>query len=65
MENYNNIRVYGVYMEYVSAPLTKEEFMSLAEELGLVWTLDGFEDEFNSGFMGVDNLIIKFIQLEY
>jgi hypothetical protein len=65
MENYNNIRVYAVDMEYVSEPLTQEEFMSLAEELGLVWTLDGFEDEFNSGFMGTDNLIIKFIQLEY
>jgi hypothetical protein len=57
------LRIYGVDMEYVSGPLTKEAFMNLAEELGYVWTIEGFEDEFNSGFMN-DNMIIQFIDLE-
>ena len=64
MKNYNNIRVYAIDMTYVSEPLTQEEFISLAEELGLVWSLDGFEDAFNSGFLGYNDLIIKFIQLD-
>jgi hypothetical protein len=59
----STLRIYGVDMEYVSEPLTQEVFMNLAEELGYVWTIEGFEDEFNSGFMN-DNMIIKFIDLE-
>ena len=59
----STLRICGVDMEYVSEPLTKEVFMDLAEELGYVWTIEGFEDEFNSGFMN-DNMIIKFIELE-
>lgn len=60
----SELRIYGVDMEYVSEPLTEEVFMELAEELGYVWTIEGFEDEFNSGFMN-DNMIIKFITKEY
>jgi len=62
----NTLRIYGINLNETdeAVPFTKEEFMQLAEEQGYVWTIEGFEDEFNSGFMDTENLVIKFIELE-
>jgi hypothetical protein len=61
----STLRIYGVNLNETDEPyFEKEEFMQLAEEQGYVWTIEGFEDEFNSGFMDTENLVIKFIELE-
>ena len=62
----STLRIYGINLNETdeTVPFTKEEFMQLAEEQGYVWTIEGFEDEFNSGFMDTENLVIKFIELE-
>jgi len=47
----NNIKIYGLYAyqeDSHPSELSDEEFMSMAEEQGLVWSLKGFEDSFNS-----------------
>lgn len=47
----NNIRIYGLYAYQEGlhpTELSDEEFVSMAEEQGLVWSLKGFEDSFNS-----------------
>ena len=47
----NNIRIYGIEAtveEPLLARITDDEFISKAEQQGLVWTLKGFEDAFNS-----------------
>lgn len=61
----SEIRIYAVNLNEVDEPyFEKEDFMRLAEEQGYIWTLEGFEDEFNSGFMDTENLVIKFITIE-
>jgi hypothetical protein len=62
----STLRIYGINLNETDEPVpfTKEEFMQLAEEQGYVWTIEGFEDEFNSGFMDTENLVIEFIELE-
>ena len=50
----NNIRIYGIYaydddiIAMDKNKISDEEFISMAEEQGLVWSLKGFENAFNS-----------------
>ena len=61
----NEIRIYAVNLRELDEPYFEEEdFMKLAEEQGYIWTLQGFENEFNSGFMDTENLVMKFITIE-
>lgn len=41
------VRIYGSTLPN-SSSLTDDEFMDLAEELGFVWTLFGFQSQFNN-----------------
>jgi hypothetical protein len=62
----DNIRVYGVDIDEVKCPdkptsLNDEDFIKEAERQGLVWTLKGFQDQFNKSYSLCD-LIIRFIE---
>jgi hypothetical protein len=60
----SDLRIYGVNLSELDEPyFEQEDFMRLAEEQGYIWTIEGFEEEFNSGFMDTENLVIRFIEL--
>jgi len=58
-------RVYGINIDEIGETsinkLTTGEFMDLAEEQGNVWSLKGFERDFNQDFLNQTNLFIKFV----
>ena len=44
--------------------LTEEEFMTLAEEQGSVYSVPGFEEAFNNNFISTENCVIKVIEVD-
>jgi hypothetical protein len=59
------IRVYGVDVNEAPDDALEsgntERFMDEAEAQGLVWSLEGFQHQFNSGELNQDNILIKII----
>lgn len=59
------MRVYVINIDLVEdvypVKLSNEEFMNIAEEQGLVYTLLGFQDAFNECLVNTDNCFIRFI----
>lgn len=41
-----------------------EEFMAIAEELGTVYSLKGFETTINNSWLSLDNAFIRFVEVE-
>lgn len=63
-----NIRIYVLYAfdgNYGTEPInmTDEQFIQEAEKEGLVWSVNGFEKQFNSGLVS-DNWYIRFINIK-
>lgn len=58
-------RVYGIELNEIGETnirkLSNEEFMELAESQGNVWSLKGFEKNFNEETINQNNLIIRFV----
>lgn len=58
-------RVYGIELNTIGETnvrkLSDEEFMELAESQGNVWSLKGFEADFNEDYLNQTNLFIKFV----
>ena len=59
-------RVYGIDLEnyeFDTHPRTwnSEKFMAEAEIQGNVWSLKGFEADFNEDYLNQTNLFIKFV----
>lgn len=63
------VKVYGVNQSYLKieelqtyypgdAKFSEDLFVDKAEEQGLVWSLKGFQEQFNDGMILTDNLII-------
>jgi hypothetical protein len=50
------------YKKIVDFELSDEEFMEIAEKHGLVWSLKGFEHDYNINDIK-EQIIIRFIQL--
>lgn len=40
------------------------EFMAIAEELGTVYSLKGFETDINNGWLSLHNAFIRFVEVE-
>lgn len=63
------IRVYVVNLDnyFGDASLLTihhEEFMSIAEDFGTVYSLKGFEIDVNNDWLSLDNCFIRFIEVE-
>lgn len=63
------IRVYVVNCDNYEgggclATMHHEEFMAIAEELGSVYSLKGFETEINNDWLSLDNAFIRFVEVE-
>lgn len=43
--------------------LTDEEFMSLSEEQGSVYSTTGFEEAFNNNFVSTENCVIRILEV--
>ena len=67
-----NIKVYGINVDKFYTDdekrlfynLSKEEFIEEAEKQGLIWSLQGFEKDFNEVGINSDKIIIKILQTE-
>ena len=62
------IRVYSVNVGNLNedkhhSQYTNEEFMTLAEDLGDVFTLNGFAEAYNSQDLGFETDVIRFISV--
>lgn len=61
----NQIRVYGVDVNEAPDDALEsgntERFIEEAEAQGLIWSLEGFQHQFNSGELNQDNILIKII----
>ena len=65
-----NIKVYGINVdkfytddeERLFSNLSEEEFIEEAEKQGLIWSLQGFEKDFNEVGIDSDKIIIKILQ---
>lgn len=59
-------RVYGINIEKVDETnikkLSDEEFMEMAESQGNVWSLKGFEADFNEDYLNQNNSFIRFYE---
>lgn len=65
----NEIRVYVVNCDnYEGCEDLREvsnlRFIEIAEEQGTVYSLKGFENDVNEGWLGLDNAYIRFIEVE-
>ena len=65
------LRVYAIHISYLDGEfykdveITDSEFMNIAEEQGLVFTLNSFQESFNSNEnISTDEHIIRFIEVE-
>ena len=63
------IRVYGINIDLLDYGkvigihnITDEEFIDIAEEMGFIWSIDGFQSQFNNLEINIENLIIRFIK---
>ena len=58
-------KVYGIELDEIGKTnvrkLSDEEFMELAESQGNVWSLKGFEADFNNDYLNQNNLFIRFV----
>jgi hypothetical protein len=61
------MRIYGINIDALDLhgfdtvmDLSKERFMDIAEEQGNVWSLEGFEKDFNEDSLNQNNLFIRF-----
>ena len=60
-------RVYGIDVEQVEnetwspKSLSDIEFVEVAEKQGLVWSLNGFQNQFNDNLINSNNIFIRFI----
>jgi len=69
-----NTRVYGIDIDKLSKPkldiinnkgfdkITDTEFIEIAEQDGLVWSLNGFQNDFNHLNFDIDGILIRFIK---
>jgi len=61
-------RVYGIELDSIGETnikkLSDEEFKEMAESQGNVWSLKGFEADFNNDYLNQSNLFIKFVENE-
>ena len=62
------IRVYGINLNLLKEGqiiginnIIDNDWMDLSEELGFVWSLNGFKNQFNNLELDFDNIIIRFI----
>lgn len=59
-------RVYVVYVHSVvnkhHYELTDEQFMSLSEKQGTVYTLSGFQEDFNIGRFDAPHYVVRFLK---
>lgn len=63
------IRVYAINVDFYDdeiylETLTNEEFISIAEEQGAVYSLKGFEYIFNNEYIDTINCYIRFIEVD-
>ena len=59
-------KVYGIELNSIGETnikkLSDEEFMEMAESQGNVWSLKGFEADFNEDYLNQNNLFIRFYE---
>lgn len=59
------IRVYGINIDDIELEnindLTDESWKTLAESFGLVWSLSGFQNQFNDDLIDSNSIFIRFI----
>ena len=63
---YQEIRVYGINPDELELSgsiqeLEDQEFQEIAEQQGLVWSLSGFQEDFNNDWLSSASLFIRFI----
>jgi hypothetical protein len=59
-------RVYGIDLNKIDLThgldeISNEDFIILAEHCGYVWTLIGFQNDFNNQYINDDNFFIRII----
>jgi hypothetical protein len=62
-----NIKVYGIDINKLDDDIspnsiTDKEFIEIAENQGLIWSLKGFEKSFNDLEVNSDNIFIRFVK---
>lgn len=63
-------RVYGIHKNNIShvpeEKINDEVFIMIAEQEGMIWSLEGFEKQFNNGgiFNHYKDTIIRFINIK-
>ena len=59
-------KVYGIELNSIGETnikkLSDEEFMEMAESQGNVWSLKGFEADFNEDYLNQNNSFIRFYE---
>jgi hypothetical protein len=57
------LRVYGIDISDVELEnvgnVSNEQWMDIAEENGLVWSLQGFAEEFNQSMINSETILIR------
>ena len=56
----DDIKVYVININDLDAPEDDDKFIELAKEHGGVGTLKEFQNFFNSGFMDIEHVVIRF-----
>lgn len=63
-------RVYGIHKNNIShvpeEKINDEVFIMIAEQEGMIWSLEGFEKQFNNGsiFHHYKDIVIRFIKVK-
>lgn len=61
------IKVYGININEVEkdisiASISDKDFVKISEQQGLIWSLTGFQNDFNDDEINQSNLFIRFIE---